>query len=84
MSSTKGVTGHLLGAAGGLEGVISAKVLETGWMPPTANYSNRDPECDLNYLGDGPLKASPRVVMSNAFGFGGTNGTVIFQRFEDE
>ena len=82
VSSTKGVTGHLLGAAGGLEGVVLAKVLQTGWMPPTANYKTPDPKCDLNYLGDGPVHANVKVAMSNAFGFGGTNSTVIFQQFE--
>ena len=81
VSSTKGVTGHLLGAAGGLESIIVSKVLETGWMPPTANYEHRDPRCDLNYLGEGPVLGKPEIAMSNAFGFGGTNATLVFQRF---
>ncbi len=82
VSSTKSMTGHLLGAAGGLEGAIVVKVLETGIIPPTINYETPDPECDLDYV---PNKARPtraRHVMSNSFGFGGTNATLIFSKYE--
>ena len=84
VSSTKSVTGHLLGAAGGLEAVVVAKVLQTGWMPPTANYEHHDPHCDLNYLGSGPLLGGPDVALSNAFGFGGTNATLVFKKYLGE
>jgi 3-oxoacyl-[acyl-carrier-protein] synthase II len=80
VSSTKSMTGHLLGAAGGLESAIAAKVVETGILPPTINYETPDPECDLDYV---PNKARPvkvQHVLSNSFGFGGTNATLIFSR----
>ena len=81
VSSTKSMTGHLLGAAGGLESAIAAKVVETGTLPPTINYETPDPQCDLDYV---PNKARQkpgiRHVMSNSFGFGGTNATLIFSR----
>ena len=83
VSSTKGCTGHLLGAAGGIEAVFSAMALHSGWVPPTANYRTPDPECDLDVVPDGPRKLNPRVVLSNAFGFGGTNATLVFQRWEE-
>ncbi len=81
VSSTKGMTGHLLGAAGGIEAAICAKVIETGIIPPTINYETPDPDCDLDYV---PNKArhdqKVDVVMSNNLGFGGHNATVVFQR----
>jgi 3-oxoacyl-[acyl-carrier-protein] synthase II len=81
ISSTKSMTGHLLGAAGGLESAIAAMVVKTGILPPTINYENPDPECDLDYV---PNKArhvgNIRHVLSNSFGFGGTNATLIFSR----
>lgn len=83
VSSTKGCTGHLLGAAGGIEAVFSAMALHTGVLPPTANYRTPDPECDLDVIPEGPRRADPRVVLSNAFGFGGTNSTLAFARWED-
>jgi 3-oxoacyl-[acyl-carrier-protein] synthase II len=78
VSSTKSMTGHLLGAAGGLESAIAAKVVETGIIPPTINYEIPDPECDLDYVPNKARRKSVRHVMSNSFGFGGTNATLIF------
>jgi 3-oxoacyl-[acyl-carrier-protein] synthase II len=78
VSSTKSMTGHLLGAAGGLESAIAAKVLETGIIPPTINYEVPDPECDLDYVPNQARQKKVRHVMSNSFGFGGTNATLIF------
>lgn len=82
VSSTKGVTGHLLGAAGGVEAVASALALHTGVIPPTANFQNADPECDLDVVPEGARKSEPRIVLSNGFGFGGTNATLVFRRWE--
>jgi 3-oxoacyl-[acyl-carrier-protein] synthase II len=84
VSSTKGATGHLLGAAGGLEAVLTVRALQTGWIPPTANYRTPDPACDLDVVPEGPRAAAPRIALSNAFGFGGTNSTLIFRRWEKE
>ncbi len=83
VSSTKGCTGHLLGAAGGIEAVFTALAIYTGTVPPTANHTHPDPECDLDVVAEGARQASPRVALSNAFGFGGTNSTLVFQRLED-
>jgi 3-oxoacyl-[acyl-carrier-protein] synthase II len=82
VSSTKSMTGHLLGAAGGLESAIAAKVIETGTIPPTINYEAPDPECDLDYVPNKARQKSVRHVMSNSFGFGGTNATLIFSKHE--
>jgi len=82
VSSTKSVTGHLLGAAGGLEAVATSMALHTGMVPPTANLTNPDPECDLDYVSEGERELNPRVALSNAFGFGGTNATLVFSRWE--
>ena len=82
VSSTKSMTGHLLGAAGGLESAVAAKVVETGIIPPTINYETPDPECDLDYVPNKARKADVRHVMSNSFGFGGTNATLIFSKDE--
>ena len=82
VSSTKSVTGHLLGAAGGVEAVASVLALQTGWLPPTANLTTPDPECDLDYVPEA-RKADPEVVLSNAFGFGGANASLIFRRYAD-
>ena len=82
ISSTKSMTGHLISAAGGLEAALSVLALRDGLIPPTINLETPDPECDLDYV---PHKARPRdikVAMSNSFGFGGSNGTVIFRRIE--
>ncbi len=80
MSSTKGTTGHLLGAAGGLEAVATVKALCTGIVPPTANLENPDPACDLDHVPLQAREASLQHAMSNGFGFGGTNAVLVFSR----
>ena len=81
VASTKSQTGHLLGAAGGVEAVFSVLALHTGIVPGTINYTTPDPECDLNYMTKGPQKLDPQYVLSNSFGFGGTNGSLLFKKF---
>jgi 3-oxoacyl-[acyl-carrier-protein] synthase II len=81
VSSTKGNTGHLLGAAGGVEAVICAKAIENQLVPPTINYSKKDDECDLDIVPNIPRKKNLNIVMSNSLGFGGQNASVIFKKF---
>lgn len=80
MSSTKGQIGHCLGAAGALEAVISLMAMRDSVIPPTINYTTPDPECDLDYVPNTARDANLNIVMSNSFGFGGTNGSLIFKR----
>jgi 3-oxoacyl-[acyl-carrier-protein] synthase II len=81
VSSTKSMTGHLLGAAGGVEAVISILALDHGVLPPTINLENPDPECDLDYIPNQSREMKVDIAMSNSFGFGGTNACLIFKRF---
>ncbi len=83
VSSTKSMHGHALGAAGGIEAVISVLSLHNEKIPPTINYETPDPECDLDYVPNVPRDAKVDYVLSNSFGFGGTNACLIFKRWED-
>ena len=80
VNSTKSMTGHLLGAAGGVEAVFSILALRHQVSPPTINLRNPDPQCDLDYVPHEARKMPIRIALSNSFGFGGTNGTLIFAR----
>ncbi len=82
VSSTKSMTGHLLGGAGGLEAGISVLALRDQTLPPTINYENPDPACDLDYIPNQARKAKVRYALSNSFGFGGTNAALLFKRWE--
>jgi 3-oxoacyl-[acyl-carrier-protein] synthase II len=83
ISSTKSMTGHLLGAAGGLEAGITALAVKHQLIPPTINYENPDPECDLDYVPNTKRSAKIDYALSNSFGFGGTNGALLFKRYEE-
>jgi len=82
ISSTKSMTGHLLGGAGGVEAIFSSLTIKHGIIPPTINYETPDPECDLDYVPNVARKADLKTVMSNSFGFGGTNASLIFKAYE--
>jgi len=82
VSSTKGQTGHCLGGAGAIEAVISIMAMRDGIIPPTINYETPDTDCDLDYVPNKARKADIKAVMSNSFGFGGTNGVVIFKKLD--
>ena len=83
VSSTKGATGHLFGAAGGIEAVASIQALRTGWLPPTLGLTEADPECDLDYVPLVARKTDPQRVLSNGFGFGGHNAVLAFAKVGD-
>ncbi|MBI4454903.1 MAG: beta-ketoacyl-ACP synthase II [Acidobacteria bacterium] len=83
ISSTKSMTGHLLGAAGGLEAGLSVLTIRDQIVPPTINYENPDPDCDLDYVPNQARKVSITYAISNSFGFGGTNGCIMFKRFDE-
>ncbi len=80
VSSTKSMTGHLLGAAGGIEAVFTALALRDQIAPPTINLFNQDPQCDLDYVPNTARKMKINVAISNSFGFGGTNGSLVFKK----
>ncbi len=80
VSSTKSMTGHLLGAAGGVEAVFTVLAIRDQVAPPTINLENPDPECDLDYVPNTARAMKIDIAMSNSFGFGGTNGTLVFRR----
>ncbi|MBB6675484.1 beta-ketoacyl-ACP synthase II [Cohnella nanjingensis] len=82
VSSTKSMTGHMLGAAGGVEAVILGLALKNGVLPPTINLDQQDPECDLDYIPNVPRQADINVALSNSFGFGGHNATIILRKYE--
>jgi len=84
VSSTKSMTGHLLGAAGGLETIICVLALERGILPPTINYEHPDPDCDLDYVPNTARKVETRAALSNSLGFGGHNVTLALSRPMDK
>ena len=84
ISSTKSMTGHLLGAAGGIESIFTVLAIQNGLVPPTINYENPDPDCDLDCVPNTPRKAEIRCALTNSFGFGGTNATILFRKPETE
>jgi len=84
VSATKSMMGHLMGAAGAVEGITCIRSLETGWVHATVNYETPDPACDLDYVPNEPRQLKPRVILSNSFGFGGHNACVLFRRWEGE
>lgn len=83
ISSTKSVTGHLLGAAGAIEGIATALTLKQGIIPPTINYETPDPDCDLDYVPNNARKQNIKIALSNSLGFGGHNATIMLKKFED-
>jgi 3-oxoacyl-[acyl-carrier-protein] synthase II len=83
VSSTKSMTGHCIGGAGGIEAIAAIKSITEGYIPPTINQTTPDPECDLDYVPNKAIKATVNIAQSNTFGFGGHNGVVIFKRFSE-
>ena len=81
ISSTKSMTGHLLGASGAIEAIITALSLKEGFLPPTINYKTPDPECDLNYVPNEGKYAEFNYALTNSFGFGGHNATLVLKAF---
>ena len=84
VSSTKSMTGHLLGAAGAIEAIATVLALQTGILPPTMNLENPDPECDLDFIPNKPREQQVDIAVSNSFGFGGHNATLVFKRWSGE
>ena len=82
ISSTKSMTGHLLGGTGGVESIFSVLTIKKGVIPPTINYETPDPDCDLDYVPNKARNADVKIAMTNSFGFGGTNGSLVFKAFE--
>jgi len=82
ISATKSMTGHLLGAAGSTEAIFTILAIQDGIIPPTINYEEPDPQCDLDYVPNAARRQPLNIAMSNAFGFGGTNATLVFKKFE--
>jgi 3-oxoacyl-[acyl-carrier-protein] synthase II len=83
ISSTKSMTGHLLGAAGAVEAIVSVKAITTGMLPPTINYETPDPECDLDYIPNEAIEKDVNIVMSNSLGFGGHNVSLLFKKYSE-
>ncbi|PKN30141.1 MAG: beta-ketoacyl-[acyl-carrier-protein] synthase II [Deltaproteobacteria bacterium HGW-Deltaproteobacteria-21] len=84
VSSTKSMTGHLLGGAGGIEAIFTVLTIKEGTIPPTINYETPDPECDLDFVPNAARKAAVKTAMSNSFGFGGTNASLVFREFQEK
>jgi 3-oxoacyl-[acyl-carrier-protein] synthase II len=82
ISSTKSMTGHLLGAAGGVEAIFTVLAMKESIIPPTINYETADPECDLDYVPNKARQKEIKAAMSNSLGFGGHNATIVFKKYE--
>jgi 3-oxoacyl-(acyl-carrier-protein) synthase len=83
ISSNKSMIGHLLGAAGGVEAIFTVLTIRDGLIPPTINYNTPDPECDLDYVPNVARKRGVNIALSNSFGFGGINATLVFRKFKE-
>jgi 3-oxoacyl-[acyl-carrier-protein] synthase II len=83
ISATKSMVGHSFGAAGAIESVAAIQAIQTGWVHPTINYEDPDPDCDLDYVPNEKRQVEPAVVLSNSFGFGGQNACLVFKRYEE-